>query len=994
MVKNTDWALCGYLYCDFIVTRSLYEREELCKKNSISKCTNLRPEQINRLKCCDIVGDETESDVCKNKDNSSRGKLCDNICDYWNCADESDCNGFFYGMTCQNNIAGHLMYIPPYEVCNNKVDCISWVTWGLDEKGCDLEQDAETPSCTSGEILRVEKVKQVVKIFNFTRCSAMEINRVGANAARLGVLNAQDNAIKFGTPYCHDYVDQTNCSDLTRTAVSCHIKGYGYSTIAKTMVCGSFRMGLCDDGMDVACVSVDRNCTVHKHQLCDEIEDCTSGADEKHPTCYDITEQTCFRNFRTGRSLKIPVAWLGDGLEDCKNGADENWKIVCGHTSMTRRYEVSNNCQDVFICKYGYRKFIRLRELCNGIDKCGNENLICQVGQSLSSISTPVSTNDNAKSLAYCHKGLHDLVVKQRTLCVSQEFNPFNEILYGVRERVRVTYLQEKTDCRFVFGEAYVLLSCMGQCKNSSCPLSKPVKFNDCPGQYRGRIYTVVNQNRLTFVTRRSNDYQNDYFVCTNGFCVDYDKVCNVWDDCGDGSDEVNCTNSFYCKDRQGIIPLSKKCDGKPDCGDMSDECNSDCSKEIINQPVLKGAAWFIGIMAVVCNTVVIFENGGAVLKCQSADSLTNKLLINLIALGDLLVGVYLFLIALADFAIFGKEYCTKQFEWLTSWYCSCLGVISTFGSLVSLFSLTALSVYRALKVYEGLMPHDEEIRNREIFSITALVSLIVFSAAAIASVTLFPVLEDYFVNGLVYENSIKIFPRSMIGKGKHLEIIQGYYGRSKDTTLRWRLIQNLIRSMFSNEYGNLDGKIAQVDFYGNDGVCLFKFFVRHDDPQWVFTIINLVISIICFTVVAAAYIFINITTYRSSRSLTKEAGPTAKTVNKRNKKLQRKVATIIITDFLCWVPFVLICLLHFFEVMNASSHYGFFSIIILPINSLINPFLYSEIMWELARKMHTAFSTILRYIIALLRINDGDRNVENQVHREEIELRRVGNTG
>ena len=984
-MKNTDWALCGYLYCDFKVTRRLYEREELCKKNSISKCINLSPEQINRLKCCDMeLVDVAESGVCENKDNATRGKLCDNVCDNWNCVDESECNGFFYGMTCQSNIAGHIMYIPPYEVCNNKIDCISWVTWGSDEKDCDLERHIESPSCTSGEILRVKNAEQVVKIFNFTRCSAIEINSSGANAARLGVHDATDNAIKFGAPYCNNYIDQTNCSDLTRTAVSCHIKGYGYSTIAKTMVCGSFRRGFCDNGMDIACVSVDRNCTVHKHQLCDEIEDCTSGADEKHPACYDLTEHTCLRNFRTGRSLKIPVAWLGDGLEDCENGADENWKIVCGHSPMTQRYEVSNECQDVFICRFGFKKFIRLRELCNGIDKCGNENLICEVGQSLSSISTPISTKYGyAKTMAYCQKGLNDLVAKQRNLCVSQEFNPFNEILYGVKGRVRVTYLKEKTDCRFVFGEAYVLLSCMGECKNSSCPLKNSVQFNDCPAQFRGRIYTVVNKNRLTFVTRRANDYHNDYFVCTNGFCVDYDKVCNVWDDCGDGSDEVNCTNSFHCKDKQGIIPLSKKCDSNPDCGDMSDECNSDCSKEIINQPFLKGAAWFIGFIAVVSNTVVFFENGGAVLKCKSADSLTNKLLVNLIALGDLLVGVYLFLIATADSAIFGKEYCAKQFEWLTSWYCSCLGVISTFGSLVSLFSLTALSFHRALRVYEGLIPHDEGINNREKFSITALVSFIVVSAAAIASVTLFPVLEDYFVNGLVYDNSIRIFPRNMIGKGKHLEIIQSYYGRSKTKTLRWRLINSLIRSMFSKDYGNLDGKIAQVDFYGNDGVCLFKFFVRRDDPQWVFTMINLAISIACFTVVAAAYIYINISTYKSSRTLTKEAGPTAKTINKRNKKLQRKVATIIITDFLCWVPFVLICMLHFFEVMNASSHYGLFSIIILPINSLINPFLYSEIMWEFVRKMCTAFSSLLRCVIG------GDKNV-NQVHREEIELRSV----
>ena len=256
---------------------------------------------------------------------------------------------------------------------------------------------------------------------------------------------------------------------------------------------------------------------------------------------------------------------------------------------------------------------------------------------------------------------------------------------------------------------------------------------------------------------------------------------------------------------------------------------------------------------------------------------------------------------------------------------------------------------------------------------------------------TLLPAFEDYFVNGLVYDNSIKIFKGDMIGKQRHLEVIQSYFGRSNDKTLRWRLIENLVRSMFSADYENLDGKIARVDFYGNDGVCLFKFFVTHNDPQRVFTMINLAISIICFTIVAAAYIYINISTYKSSEPLTRQAGPTAKTVNKRNRKLQRKVATIIMTDFLCWVPFVLICLMHSFEVLNASPYYGFFSIIILPINSVINPFLYSEIMGDLTIKFSSALAKCSRLFRDFFKGKNVIHHNGNQTRRDnEFELQSV----
>ena len=693
----------------------LHERRELCRLHET--CINLDQDHKDTLKCCsDNDGNVTRTGMenCVDTDNFGLrgGKICDGACDDWNCADESECNGFLYGKQCPNTFKGTIIYIPPYEVCNAKVDCNMIRHYGLDEKGCTAKLNPESSTCMSGELFRMKNIRRIVPIFNFTRCSSIIISESGSTRTRFGIWTRQLNATKFGAPYCVDYIDQTNCSDLAKTAVSCQIKGYGYSTISRTMVCGQFRKGFCEDGMDLACVDVDRNCTLHKHQLCDDIEDCPSGTDEKNTKCINLTEDRCFRNFRTGRKLRIPVSWLGDGLNDCINGIDENWHIVCGKSQLTRRFEVTEDCQEVFICRYGEKSFIRLSELCNGMDKCSNENVICQVGQGLSSISTAVSTSGKTKTLIYCQKGLQDVVNKEQSKCVTQEFNIFKENLYGIQGRMKVTYPIDVTDCRYVFGEAYVLLSCMGRCKNSLCPLKKPVEFNDCPDQFRGRIYTVANKNRLTFVTRRANDYDNDYFVCNNGICMDYDKVCNVWDDCGDGSDEVNCTNSFHCKDKQGIIPLSMKCDGNPDCADISDECNSDCSKEIINQPFLKGAAWCIGLIATISNVVVLFESGTGIGRCKSADTLMNKLLVNLIGLGDFLVGVYLFGIAAVDSVFLGKNYCRKRFQWLTSWYCSCLGVSNTFGSLVSLFALTTLSFIRAFKIHKGSMPNDEGISS------------------------------------------------------------------------------------------------------------------------------------------------------------------------------------------------------------------------------------------------------------------------------------------
>ena len=58
---------------------------------------------------------------------------------------------------------------------------------------------------------------------------------------------------------------------------------------------------------------------------------------------------------------------------------------------------------------------------------------------------------------------------------------------------------------------------------------------------------------------------------------------------------------------------------------------------------------------------------------------------------------------------------------------------------------------------------------------------------------------------------------------------------------------------------------------------------------------------------------------------------------------MQRKIAIIIATDFCCWVPFVIVCCLHSLSLLDATPWYALFSIVILPINSVINPLLYDN---------------------------------------------------
>ena len=141
----------------------------------------------------------------------------------------------------------------------------------------------------------------------------------------------------------------------------------------------------------------------------------------------------------------------------------------------------------------------------------------------------------------------------------------------------------------------------------------------------------------------------------------------------------------------------------------------------------------------------------------------------------------------------------------------------------------------------------------------------------------------------------------------------------------------------------------GKIGFYSFSDTCLPKLFVHFRQPGWEYSIAIITLNLTCFMFIAVSYVLIYI------RSTKKRKINAASTVDlqKREAKIQKRIAIIIITDFARWVP---ICIMAFVVFSGWFYGRGLLAEIaagfLLPINSALNPFLYSIDLDKLSNRL------------------------------------------
>ena len=59
------------------------------------------------------------------------------------------------------------------------------------------------------------------------------------------------------------------------------------------------------------------------------------------------------------------------------------------------------------------------------------------------------------------------------------------------------------------------------------------------------------------------------------------------------------------------------------------------------------------------------------------------------------------------------------------------------------------------------------------------------------------------------------------------------------------------------------------------------------------------------------------------------------------HRNMHNKIALIILTDFLCWIPFIIVSIIHNIGSADVTRWYVNFAMAVLPYNSFISPLIY-----------------------------------------------------
>ncbi|XP_072048139.1 uncharacterized protein [Amphiura filiformis] len=308
----------------------------------------------------------------------------------------------------------------------------------------------------------------------------------------------------------------------------------------------------------------------------------------------------------------------------------------------------------------------------------------------------------------------------------------------------------------------------------------------------------------------------------------------------------------------------------------------------LLQNPTMRVFIWLQGVGSVFGNAFVLAMRW----KKRRGENWVQSSLITCLSAADLMMGIYLILIAMAD-SYLGDDFFSIAHIWRESYFCSVAGLLAILSSEASLFFIGLISVDRVIGV---VFPFSQNRLNKRT---TCIAIIILWSFALSLALTA----------TILAKNESNLYQASNVCIGLPFE-------RAPPTVSITR------------------------DFYLSTGLSSeLPVETGHSQPASIFSIvIFLGVNLFSVLLVLICYIIIGINVRTSSRrSVRSNAGRTEEV------RMALRMGIIVCTDFFCWVPVIMMGVLSQAKlIVIPDTMYAWAVIFILPLNSCLNPYIYT----------------------------------------------------
>ena len=309
----------------------------------------------------------------------------------------------------------------------------------------------------------------------------------------------------------------------------------------------------------------------------------------------------------------------------------------------------------------------------------------------------------------------------------------------------------------------------------------------------------------------------------------------------------------------------------------------------LMQNTVLRVFMWILGFSALFGNIFVIVWRQRE--KTGSQTQAVHSFFVFNLAISDLFMGFYMLIIAAVDI-YYGDKYFIESDLWRASNLCRFAGFISVLSSEASVFFITLISIDRFICIVYPFSQAKLTYKSSHIVvCILWVISLII---SLIPTIFAGPESD-------VYDLSDVCIGLPLITRPTSFSTSDGI-----DAT-------SLINGTF----------IAPT--------------ASDTKPAWYYSIaLFLGVNLICFVVILGCYIAIFESIRRSSRRVGRKP-------KDDERKMAIKMAVIVGSDFVCWMPVIIMGILSQTGLATIPIEmYVWIVVFILPINSSLNPYLYS----------------------------------------------------